>query len=305
MRDSQLTTPVAFIIFNRPKSTEQVFAAIARARPKQLFVIADGPRPGRTGEQQLCLQTREIIERVDWPCEVQTHYAAMNLGCRDRVSSGLDWLFSNVREAIILEDDCLPHPSFFPYCVDLLDRYRHDYRIGMISGDNFQFGRKTGDGSYYFSKYTHIWGWAGWSRAWQNYDVSARIWPEFHASGNFDSMTFPFERTAWRSAFEGVYKARIDTWDYQWTLACWSKSMLTVVPQVNMITNIGFGSDATHTRGESRYANLESQAIEWPLREPKLILPHATADRRTAQEMFRTSLPRRLMQHAVRLAGIR
>ena len=151
MREIPLDTPVAFIIFNRPESTARVFESISRARPRQLFVIADGPRAHRADEPQRCMLTRRIIDRIDWRCEVVTHYSEENLGCRNRVSTGLSWLFEKVPEAIILEDDCVPHPTFFPYCVELLDRYRDDSRVGMISGDNFQFGRRAGDGSYYFS----------------------------------------------------------------------------------------------------------------------------------------------------------
>jgi hypothetical protein len=305
MVDAGLKTPVAFIIFNRPEPTKQVFAEIARAKPRQLFVIADGPRPNRPDESERCRATRQLIDRVDWPCEVVTHYSEENLGCRNRVSSGLDWLFLQVPEAIILEDDCVPDPTFFRFCEDLLERYRDDTRVGMICGDNFQFGRKIGEGSYYFSKYTHIWGWASWRRAWRHYDVSARIWPKFRSAGLFDYMTFPCERMSWDAAFEGVCAGRIDTWDYQWTLACWSQSMLTVVPQANLITNIGFGADATHTRKINRFANMEMRAMEWPLRAPPIVAANQIADKSVAECMFKMSLLRRLKRYAFRAVGKR
>jgi hypothetical protein len=293
-----LRTPVAFLIFNRPDTTERVFAEIARARPPRLLVVADGPRADRPDEAQRCAQARAVIERVDWPCELETHYADTNLGCRRRVSSGLDWVFERVPEAIILEDDCAPSPSFFPYCEELLERYREDARIGMISGDNFQRGRRAGSGSYYFSKYTHIWGWASWRRAWRHYDVAASLWPELLNSGVFDRMTLPCERDTWRAAFEGIHAGRIDTWDYQWTLAFWCHSMLAVMPQVNLISNIGFGEQATHTKGSSEYANLPAREIAWPLAAPALTAADAGADGFTARHMFggRPSLARRLRQ---------
>ena len=305
MSDWQLRTPVAFIIFNRPDTTREVFAEIARARPAVLLVVADGPRDGRAGEAEKCAQTRAVVDQVDWPCEVLTNYSARNLGCRNRVSSGLDWIFEQVPEAIILEDDCLPHPTFFRYCDELLQRYRDDERIGMISGDNFQFGRKTGDGSYYFSKYTHIWGWASWRRAWQHYDVTAKIWPEFLDSGCFEQMTFACERRTWQQVFQRVHAGLIDTWDYQWTLACWSQSMMTVVPQANLISNIGFGAAATHTRDPSAYANLQREAMTWPLRQPSLTVANACADLFTAQQAF--SMPplhRRIANRVRRFAGL-
>ena len=288
MSDWQLTTPVAFLIFNRPETTERVFQAIARARPPKLYVIADGARVGRRGEAEKCAQTRAIVEQVNWPCDVVTNFSAVNLGCRARVASGLDWLFSQVEEAIILEDDCLPHASFFRYCEELLERYRHDERVGMIAGSNFQFGRKTGPGSYYFSKYTHIWGWATWRRAWKYYDVSAKSWPQFLSSGNFDRMTFPVERSYWRAVYSAVYAGNIDTWDYQWTLACWAQSMLVAVPEVNLVSNIGFGPTATHTLRSSPLANIETTAISWPLEAPAAVTADPVADLRTAGIHFRT-----------------
>jgi hypothetical protein len=294
MSDWRLTTPVAFIIFNRPDTTERVFAEIARARPPKLLVVADGPAQGNAIQAERCARTRSVVNKVDWPCEVLVNFSEVNLGCRRRVSSGLDWVFDQVSEAIILEDDCVPHPTFFRYCEDRLARYRDDHRVGMICGDNFQFGRKTGQGSYYFSKYTHIWGWASWRRAWRYYDVNASLWPEFLSSGGFDRATLPCERPTWRAAFEGVHRGLINTWDYQWTLACWCQSMFAVMPQVNLISNIGFGPEATHTRGGSIYANLKCNAMQWPLTEPNIMAASAEADGFTAKSMFGATIRTRV-----------
>lgn len=286
MVERSVQTPVALFVFNRPDTTAQVFAAVARARPAKLLVVADGPRTKRAGESERCAQTRAIVERVDWPCEVSTNYSAVNLGCRSRVSSGLDWVFSQVPEAIILEDDCVPHPTFFQFCEELLEIYRHDERIGMICGNNFQFGRRIGDGSYYFSKYTPIWGWATWRRAWKHYDVLARSWPQVRGSGLFETMTFPCERETWKAMFDGVFQEQIDTWDYQWTLSCWSQSMITVMPERNLVENIGFGPEATHTTGSGPYANMAVEAMEFPLKQPSIIAANAQADRRVADQVF-------------------
>jgi hypothetical protein len=304
MSDWRLNTPVAFIIFNRPETTERVFREIAAARPPMLLVVADGPVAGNARQSGQCAQARAIIERVDWPCQVKLNYSESNLGCRRRVSSGLDWVFEQVPEAIILEDDCVPHPTFFRYCEDLLIRYRADQRVGMISGDNFQFGRKVGTGSYYFSKYAHIWGWASWRRAWRYYDVNASLWPQFQASGDFERVAVPFEREAWRFAFEGAHSGRIDTWDYQWTLACWCQSMMVILPQVNLVSNIGFGPQATHTHAGSVYANLQSQEMQWPLLEPSFMATRADADRFTAQHMFSAPLRTRVKRWLKRVSGL-
>ena len=151
MSEWQLKTPVCFIIFNRPDVTERVFQVIRQAKPPKLLVVADGARANKIGEQEKCLATRAIIHQVDWNCEVLTNYSDVNLGCRKRIYTGLDWVFSQVEEAIILEDDCLPDPSFFRFCEELLEEYRHNTKIMLVSGQNLQFGQKRRNYSYYFS----------------------------------------------------------------------------------------------------------------------------------------------------------
>jgi hypothetical protein len=291
MSEFKLTTPVAFIIFNRPDTTERVFAEIAKAKPTKLLVVADGARVHKEGEAEKVAKTRAIIDRVDWPCEVLTNYSDVNLGCKVRVSSGIDWVFEQVEEAIILEDDCLPDPTFFRFCQEMLDLYKNDQRIGLISGNNFQFGKKTGGASYYYSRYNHIWGWASWRRAWKHYDNEAKIWPELKNSGLLEICAYSKnEQKYWSRAFDGVFNKRIDTWDYQWTLTMWSQGMLSILPNVNLISNIGFGSDATHTKGASMFANLKRQPMSFPLDHPKLFIADKVADRYTSRHMFNTSI---------------
>ncbi|MDV7199725.1 hypothetical protein RYZ18_00125 [Roseovarius sp. 10] len=296
MSDWQLKTPVALIIFNRPDATERVFSAIASARPPKLLVIADGPRGDRVQEAEKCALTRAIIDRVDWDCEVLTNFSDKNLGCKVRVSSGIDWVFDQVEEAIILEDDCLPHPTFFRYCQELLVRYRHDQRIGLISGDNFQFGRRRNDDSYYFSKYVHIWGWATWRDRWvANYDVAMSNWPRIR-DGGWLSDIFDHGREAffWHNIFERVYRGEIDTWDYQWVFANWLQGRLTVLPTVNLVTNIGFDANATHTTGRSELANLPVQAITFPLAHPVGIIRDRRADAFSKRKCFQVPLMKRI-----------
>ncbi|WP_018076475.1 glycosyltransferase family A protein [Thiobacillus denitrificans] len=297
MANWQLKTPVAFIIFNRPETTERVFAEIAKVKPPKLLVVADGPRPDRPGELEKCAATREVIKRVDWECEVLTNFSDVNLGCRNRPASGIDWVFEQVPEAIILEDDCLPHPSFFRFCEELLERYRDDERIGLISGDNFQFGRKRGEASYYFSRYNHIWGWASWRRAWRHYDRDASLWPAFRDGGWLDALVNTHsERRHWAKAFDAVFEDQLDAWDYQWTLALWSQGMVSALPNVNLISNIGFGADATHTHKVSVYADMPVEPIEFPLRHPKIVLPHPEADTFTGRRSFSTSVAGMVLQ---------
>lgn len=275
----ELNTPVAFFIFNRPETTKLVFEAIRKARPSTLLVIADGPRLNKPGEDKQCRLVQDVVEQVDWNCKVLKNYSDRNLGCKNRVSSGLDWVFNQVEEAIILEDDCLPHPTFFRFCAELLDYYRHDSRIMAISGNNFQFGRQRTQDSYYFSRYNHCWGWASWQRAWKHYDVEMKLWPVIKKESWLQDL-LKDDRTVqyWTSLFEAVACDRIDTWDYQWTFACWIQSGLTVLPTVNLVSNIGFGKDATHTTAASSIGNLPTEALSFPLKHPAFMIRDAQAD---------------------------
>lgn len=305
----KLTTPVAFIIFNRPDTTEIVFSEIARARPTKLLVISDGPRANRLGEAERVAQTRAIIDRVDWDCEVLTHYADANMGCKMRVSSGLDWVFEQVEEAIILEDDCVPDPTFFRFCQELLERYREDERVALISGDNFQFGRHHTDASYYFSRYNHIWGWASWRRAWKHYDRDIRFWPEIVKDDGLGQIAFSKQEAAyWTKACQGVYDKSIDTWDTQWTLTIFARGMSNILPSVNLIKNIGFGPDATHTQGLSIYANMDTTPMTFPLVHPVIQAMHQEADRYTSETMFSSRLSvriaRKLKAYVARIVGL-
>ena len=280
-----LSTPVIFIIFNRPDLTEIVFKAISQARPKKLLIIADGPRFSE--EVVKCEEARSIINKVDWDCELLTDLSDINLGCKKRVSSGLDWAFGLVEEAIILEDDCLPTLSFFNFCQTLLEYYRFDERIMHISGNNFQFGKSRTPYSYYFSKYAHCWGWASWRRAWKYYDKDMKTWPELKKLKIFDTIyDDPHEQRYWTDIFDRTHEGNIDTWDYQWTFACWIQSGLSILPNVNLVSNIGFHGDATHTKGSSRFANLPTKAMEFHLRHPEFVIRDAKADHFTQRTHF-------------------
>ena len=296
MSDFKLMLPVAFIIFNRPDTTERVFAEIANAKPPKLLVIGDGPRTGRPGEAEKVTATRAIIQRVDWDCKVLTNFSEVNLGCKKRVSSGIDWVFEQVEEAIILEDDCLPDITFFRFCQEMLERYRGDQRIGMISGDNFQFGRRYGDDSYYFSKYVHIWGWATWRDRWVgSYDASMAKWTRIRDEGTIaDIVGDMHEAVYWGTIFERVHRGGIDTWDYQWVFANWVNGRLSVVPAVNLISNIGFGVNATHTTGVSELENLPITPIKFPLSHPIGVFKSLRADRFSEKKCFKASLWRRI-----------
>jgi len=284
---SPLTTPVLFLIFNRPDTTQKVFNAIRQAKPKQLFIAADGPRPDKEGEIEKCQKARQIATSVDWDCEVKTLFRDKNLGCKIAVSSAIDWFFENVEEGIILEDDCLPSQSFFWFCQELLKYYRDDTRIMHISGDNFQFGKTRGEGSYYFSKYAHIWGWATWKRAWKCYDVNMKNFGNFFKSNQvINIFSIKQQQKYWMNIFQRVYDGKIGTWDYQWTYTCFINNGLCIMPNVNLVLNIGFSKEAFHTKdGNSIFSKMEAKEIT-EIRHPEFVLVDQKADLLTSKLCF-------------------
>jgi hypothetical protein len=281
-----LETPIAFCIFNRPAVTQRVFEVIARAKPRRLLVIGDGARCDRPDEACLVSQTREIVENVSWNCDVQVNYAAQNMGCKKRIASGLDWAFQQSDELIILEDDCLPDLSFFSYCSELLARYRNDDRVMMISGDNFQPKQRTHN-SYYFSRWAHIWGWASWRRAWEHFDMEIATWPLAKANHTLRAaFSSDEEYRDWEPLLDRQHAGEIDTWDFPWQYACWSNHGLSIIPEKNLISNIGFGRDATHTLDPaSHLANRPTTAID-ELVHPAFVLPNYEADQHTLEQIF-------------------
>ncbi len=282
-----MKTPVALIIFNRPDLTERVFDAIRQAKPPQLFIIADGPRPDRPDDIAKCNAARSIVDRVDWDCEVFKNFADLNLGCGVRPATGISWVFDLVDRAIILEDDCIPHPDFFRFCDELLDRYRDDERIMHISGNNFWANKYACEQSYLFSRYTLSWGWATWRRAWQHYDFEMKLWWELSPpqQQNLIADLLGDEHAAknWIGIFHDAIG--VDAWDYQWTLANWLQGGLAILPQVNLVSNIGFDADATHTFSANTnsvdcpHMSISSAAIDFPLKHPHLMLRDVLIDR--------------------------
>ncbi|MFA6331904.1 MAG: hypothetical protein WCX22_03035 [Methanoregula sp.] len=290
MTQDSLTTPVLFLIFNRPDTTRIVFDEIRKAKPAHLFVAADGPRKDRPDDYENCRKVREIIQHVDWDCKVTTLFREENLGCKHAISSAINWFFSQVDEGIILEDDCFPDQSFFPYCQELLERYRDDERVMMISGDNFLFGRRQTEYSYYFSRYPLMWGWATWKRAWNNYDVSMQLWPSLR-DGNWLQDIFQDKKSVkyWTHCFERTYAGKIDTWDYQFGFICWVQGRLCIQPNTNIVSNIGFGTGGTHTTGvNSPFANIPTIPMRFPLKHPPILIRDDVADHILQKTHFET-----------------
>jgi len=279
--ENKLHTPVLFIIFNRPDFTQAVFNEIRKAQPTQLFIAIDGPRKDRPDDVEKCRKVLEITQQVDWDCKISTLIQDKNLGCKIGESTAMDWFFSHVEEGIILEDDTVPDQSFFMFCQELLEKYRDDQRVMMISADNFQFGRRRTEDSYYFSKYFFTWGWATWRRAWKCYDIKMKQWPVIR-DGHFlmDILNDWFAVKYWSWILEETYNDKIDTWDYQWILSCWIHGGLSITPNTNLVSNIGFGEFAVHTTDKnSIFSNIPISPMRFPLNHPPFMIRDDLADR--------------------------
>jgi hypothetical protein len=274
-----MKSPIVLIIFNRPNHTKEVFSRIAEVKPTQLFIIADGPR--NDDDIPKCQASQDIVKEISWDCEVYRNYSDINLGCGKRPATGISWVFEHVDRAIILEDDCIPHPDFFRFCDELLEKYENDTRVMQINGNNFQLGRKYGQYSYYFSRHSICWGWATWHRAWKLFDINVKLWAELRKQQwLYDILKDENLVKYFENIFQETYQEEIVSWwDHQWTFACWVHNGLSISPRNTLITNIGFGKDATHTKKpDSIWAYLPASAIDFPLKHPPYVMPNAEAD---------------------------
>lgn len=279
MNNNRNSVPILFLIFNRPATTRCVFESIRQARPEKLFIAADGPRPEKPTDEKLCEETRHVVSLVDWDCEVQTLFREKNLGCKRAVSSAIDWFFEHVEEGVILEDDCVPGPSFFRFCRELLQYYRDESRVMMIGGNSSQLGRSRTLDSYYFSAFSHIWGWATWRRAWQLNDPLMKTWPDKKGSNLPKEIMLTHDGVnRINSKLDSVYSGSLNSWAYAWQYSCWIQKGLCIVPEHNLVTNIGFGNDATHIKERSLFTDQNSMEISFPLTHPDKVTRNRKAD---------------------------
>lgn len=271
-------TPVAIFTFNRPQLTERLIGILAQIKPNRILVVSDGPRLHVPGDAGKCAAVRRLFDHLKWECRVDRNFAESNMGSFRRNSSGLNWVFEQAEEAIILEDDCVPDLSFFPYCEELLDRYRNEPRVGLISGNNF-LNQTAGQQpySYFFSGYATTWGWACWRKTWQQVNLDMPYWPEFRDSGELRRSVYSASETRyWQRIYDSILEQRMkNAWDYQLILACLRFNLLTVVPSVNLVSNVGFGLDGTHC------TNVSSPMHDMPRCELEFPLVHPTEFRRS------------------------
>lgn len=269
--------PVLLVIFNRPEKTSRVIDALRQVKPTQLFIAADGPRPDRPEDSEKCRLARQAALEIDWPCEVQTRFLEKNVGCGLGVSSGITWFFDHVENGIILEDDCLPHPHFFPFCDELFTRYAQDQRIMGING-LAPYPERSHPYDYHFSRRFRCAGWATWKRAWKNFSYEC---DGINEAEFFEMVKayYPdsFRRRPWVENFRKVKTGDLKTWAFRYEIAQFSQNGLFIVPERNLMANIGFDGEATHTRCENPiYSTLKTHPLRFPLRHP----PYVFADDR-------------------------
>jgi|LauGreSBDMM110SN_4_FD.fasta_scaffold44576_1 hypothetical protein len=277
---SPLKTAVLFLVFNRPRLTLKSFEAIRKAKPLKFYVACDGPRPEKKGEETIVAEVQKIVNQIDWPCEVKKLFQPKNLGCSNGVANAITWFFEHEEQGIIIEDDNLVHPDFFYFCETLLNKYKDNLRISTISGDNFQNGNKRGEATYYFSKYFGCWGWATWKREWKFYDKKINFWPQWKLSKDWINK-FPdkVERKYWENIFNIMYETDFDSWAYRFLASIMHRGKLNIFPNVNLVSNIGFGEDATHTKkADNQESNIPTQSLG-KIIHPKLIEINYDADK--------------------------
>lgn len=289
-----LNTAVLFLVFNRLDTTKQVFEAIRQAKPPRLYIAADGARENREGENTKVKAVREyIMSNIDWECEMHTLLREQNFGCKYAVSSAISWFFENEEMGIILEDDCLPSQSFFWFCEELLERYKNDIRVWHIGGaSTIPADMLLNNDSYYFSKFNHIWGWASWANRWKSYDVNIGLYLDFKKNNLIKNITEnKILQEFWLNNFTSVSQKKIDTWDYQWYFATWVNSGISIIPTKNLISNIGFGHEATHTSDENnKLSKIKTNEIDLPLTHPNILMPNIIYDEYNAKYLFELNI---------------
>lgn len=286
-KSQSFETPILFIIFNRPKTTKEVFKQIRKIKPKQLFIAADGPRKHVPEDKEKCRKAREIVNKVDWDCEVKTLFRNKNLGGPVGIPKAIDWFFSYVEEGIILEDDCVPNQSFFKFCSELLEYYRNDTRVALISGNNFAENLELENNkSYFFSKYAFIWGWATWKSKWENFDFEMKGWPSFLKENQLITR-FPRKhaRLHWLEKLEQMYKMykkygnkKGQHWDRKLNMSIFMNSQLSVMPVFNLVSNIGYGEGSSNFKRRGPFQDLNTKELKFPLTHPLYIANNELID---------------------------
>jgi hypothetical protein len=282
--------PVLLVIFNRPEKTRRVIDSLRMVKPEQIFIAADGPRDERSDDNEKCSSARQVVGEIDWPCSLQTRFLDKNLGCDPSVSSAISWFFEHVHQGVILEDDCIPHPDFFRFSSEMLERYKDDKRIMQVSGLS-PYPERDCQYDYHFSGSFRCWGWGTWRRAWSLYSDSLEQYDK-HIK-----QILPLYYPIYAGYLNRLNLYRVfrqgerDNWDFKWNIACYAQNALSVVPEKNLMANIGFDKEGTHTLlADPFFANLKTNPIAFPLRHPPFVFADRIPEQNLSKNIF-SNLP--------------
>lgn len=272
--------PILLLTYKRFETTQKIVQILKIIKPAKIYFASNAPNPENINDEFAVSEVRSLINQIDWECEIVPLFRVNHLKVKDSIADSISWFFQNEELGIILEDDCIPNFTFFEYCRNLLLKYKDDNRIGLISGNNFQNGKFLGgDSSYYFSKYAHIWGWATWRRTWKIYQKNIEDWPQIKRNKIFYNLFFnKDERLFWEAKFDSIYFLNFNTWDYQLTYSLWKNGLLSVIPNVNLVSNHGFGATATHTKEIDQFSKMKTTEIRFPLNHPDTFISNYQAD---------------------------
>lgn len=277
----QYDIPILFVIFRRKDVTMRTFAAIKAAQPAKLYIACDGARETVNGEQELVEATRQAVEQaIDWPCEIHRRYQDHNQGCAKAVSSAISWMFETEEMGIILEDDCVAKASFFKFVREMLHRYKDDQRIGMVAGTNLVSSKVTMPDSYCFSKYKACWGWATWKRVWSNFQLDmpwrdSDYYQSVIANNGFRAK----DKNYWKYRLNLIDANYVSSWDWPWYFCLAAQNQLCIFPSKDLIVNIGFDAEATHTSFFNLPKYKDEGELSFPLRHPQYIVPYEPFDK--------------------------
>ena len=291
--------PVVVIIFNRPDKTKILYESLKYYKPSKLLIISDGPRNSFKDEKEKVAQSRKVFEKIDWECEVLFNISETNLGCRERIISGLNWVFDREEKAIILEDDCIPSEEFFTFMELMLSKYQANKKISSVCGTNFLPDWSKTKDSYLYSKYCHVWGWGTWKDRWEKIDFNLDRLDEIKKTKFLKGYLGTFRAYLyWHWIFNNVKKKKIDSWAYIWNFTNFINKSISIIPVTNLLSNIGIGKDSSHTRSlPYKYitAQESKKKLQFPLKYPSNLLLDSEYDFKVEDTIFSKSIYNRFL----------
>ena len=282
MKPYKIDIAVLLIFWARPEQFGKVFEQVKKARPSKLYLYQDGPRKNWPDDIENIEKCREIAEDIDWECTVNRFCQENNVGCDPSGFIAQKWMFGKEEFGIVLEDDVVPSQSFFPFCKELLEKYKDDERIHMICGMNNTGISEHVPYSYFFSTKGSIWGWASWKRVIDTWDENYSFLQDSFTLRQLEEIlrekgrklkhflkVFVQHKQSGKAHHESINASSM-----------YLNNQLNIVPKYNMISNIGISDNATHAasdvrvmpRGIRAVFNMIRYEMDFPLKHPKYVI---------------------------------